>query len=295
MTTVVPTARPVELATGVTLRYVEQGDPRGVPVLLLHGITDSWRSFERVLPHLPGSIRACAMSQRGHGDADRPAEGYRPQDFAADLDAFMDALGLDRAVVVGHSMGASIAQRFAIDHPGRTLGLVLVGSRTTWRGHPDFVTLWDSVVSRLADPIDPAFVREFQESTLARPVPAEFLETVVRESLKLPARVWKATLREGLLDADFSADLARIRAPTLVFWGDRDALTADNQATLVGTIKGSKLVTYAGAGHGLHWEEPERFAADLAAFVEQKGSVPFKKGTLPFSIRAAATLPRTAS
>ena len=151
----------VELANGVRLAYVEQGDPLGVPVVLLHGITDSWHSFERVLPHLPDSIRTFALSQRGHGDADRPTTGYRPQDFAADLAAFMRALDLGPAVIAGHSMGASIAQRFAIDHPGRTIGLVLVGSLTTWRGHPDFVDLWDSAVSTLTDPIDRDFVSEF--------------------------------------------------------------------------------------------------------------------------------------
>jgi alpha-beta hydrolase superfamily lysophospholipase len=58
----------------------------GVPVILLHGITDSWRSFEPVLPHLPASIRAFALSQRGHGDSERPAAGYHPRDFAADGD-----------------------------------------------------------------------------------------------------------------------------------------------------------------------------------------------------------------
>jgi non-heme chloroperoxidase len=259
----------VELTNGVRLPYVEQGDPLGVPVLLLHGITDSWHSFERVLPHLPHSIRAFALSQRGHGDADRPTTGYSPRDFAADLAAFMQALGLGPAVIAGHSMGASIAQRFAIDHPGRTLGLVLVGSLITWRGHPDFVELWNSVVSTLTDPIDPGFVREFQESTLAQPVPPEFLETVVRESLKLPARVWRAVLLEGLLEADFSRELANIQAPTLIFWGDQDALTRNGQEALTAAIAGSRLVTYAGAGHGLHWEEPGRFAADLTAFVER--------------------------
>ena len=258
----------VDLANGVRLPYVEQGDPLGVPVLLLHGITDSWHSFERVLPHLPDSIRAFALSQRGHGDADRPTTGYRPQDFAADLAAFMHALDLGPAVIAGHSMGASIAQRFAIDHPGRTLGLVLVGSLTTWRGHPDFVELWDSVVSTLTDPIDPDFVREFQESTLAQPVPPEFLETVVRESLKLPARVWRAVLLEGLLEADFSGELAKIQVPTLIFRGDQDAFTRNGQEALTAAIAGSRLVVYAGAGHGLHWEEPGRFAADLTAFVE---------------------------
>jgi non-heme chloroperoxidase len=258
----------VELPGGVRLPYVEQGDRLGTPVLLLHGITDSWRSFERVLPHLPDSIRAVALSQRGHGDADRPMTGYRPEDFAADVAAFMRALDLGPAVIVGHSMGASIAQRFAIDHPGRTRGLVLVGALATWRGHPDFVALWDSVVSTLTDPVDPAFAREFQESTLAQPVPPEFLETVVSETLKLPARVWRSALLEGLLQADFSRDLAKIQVPTLVLWGDRDALTQDGQEALTAAIARSRLVVYAGAGHGLHWEEPERFAADLTAFVE---------------------------
>jgi pimeloyl-ACP methyl ester carboxylesterase len=145
---------------------------------------------------------------------------------------------------------------------------VLVGSLTTWRGHPDFVALWDSVVSTLADPVDPDFVREFQESTLAQPVPPEFLEIVVRESLKLPARVWRAALLEGLLEADFSGELAKIQVPTLIFWGDQDALTRNGQEALKAAIAGSRLVVYAGAGHGLHWEEPERFAAELTAFVE---------------------------
>ena len=71
------TTKSIALSTGVTLPYVEQGDPAGVPVLLLHGYTDSWRSFEDTLAHLPDSIHAIALTQRGHGDADRPATGYR--------------------------------------------------------------------------------------------------------------------------------------------------------------------------------------------------------------------------
>ncbi len=264
-----PATKSVELPNGVKLPYAEQGKPSGVPVLLLHGVTDSWRSFERVLPHLPASIHAFALSQRGHGDADRPAAGYGPDDFAADLAAFMDAVGLGSAVIVGHSMSASIAQRFALDHPGRTLGLVLVGSfLASWRGSPGAVELWDSVVSTLTDPIDAVFVREFQESTLARPVPPAFLDTVVRESLKVPARVWRATF-EGFLEADFSAQLGEIKAPTLIVWGDRDAICSrSDQEALAAVIAGSRLVVYPGAGHALHWEEPDRFAADLVAFAE---------------------------
>lgn len=268
-TEMTPTVKSVELPNGVRLSYVEQGDASGVPVLMLHGITDSRRSFELVLPHLPGSMRAIALSQRGHGDSSRPETGYRPQDFAGDLAAFMSALHLGSGVVVGHSMGASIAQRFAIDYPERTLALVLIGSLPTWRNHPDFVELWESVVSTLTDPVDPDFVREFQESTLAQSVPPAFLDTIVQESLKLPARVWKAVLQQSLLEADFSADLGQIKAPTLVFWGDQDAMTRDGQDALTCAIPGSKHVVYNGAGHGLHWEEPVRFATDLAAFVSR--------------------------
>jgi pimeloyl-ACP methyl ester carboxylesterase len=117
-----PVAGSIELPGRVSLEYVEQGDRTGVPVLLLHGVTDSWRSFERVLPHLPASIRAFALSQRGHGNSSRPAAGYRTRDFGADVAAFADALGLGPVVVVGHSIGSTNAMRFAIDHCGRTPG-----------------------------------------------------------------------------------------------------------------------------------------------------------------------------
>lgn len=263
------TSKRVGLSTGVTLPYVEQGDPSGVPVVLLHGVTDSWRSFEQVLPHLPPWMHTLALTQRGHGDADRPAAGYRTRDYAEDIAAFMDALDLRQAVVVGHSMGATHAQRFAVDHPDRLLGLVLAASFSTYSDNPAAVDFWESSVSRLADPIDPVFVREFQESTLARPVSPEFLDAVVRESLKVPARVWRATF-EGFLEDDCAPDLGRIAAPTQIVWGDRDAFCPRHaQDTLLATIEGSRLVEYEGAGHAVHWEQPQRFAADVVAFVQQ--------------------------
>ena len=153
MTTVI---KSIELPNRLRLPYVEQGDPSGLPVLFLHGVTDSWHSFEPVLPHLPAPIHAFVLTQRGHGDADRPAEGYRTRDFAADVAAFADAVGLESLVVVGHSMGSTNAQRFAIDNPDRTLGLVLAGSFATYRGNPVLVEFWKSSISPLADPVEPA-------------------------------------------------------------------------------------------------------------------------------------------
>lgn len=261
------------LPSGVTLQYVEQGDPSGVPVVLLHGGTDSWRSFEPVLPHLPRSIHAFALTQRGHGDASRPASGYRYADFAADLAEFLDTVGLESAVLAGHSMGRAVAQRFALDYPGRTRGLVLIGGFAGEAGNPVVVEV-EQVVSGLIDPLDPEFVREFQVSTLAQPVPAEFLETVIQESLKVPARVWREAFT-ALREDDVAEDSRRIAVPVLIISGDRDGFASLSEVEArAATIPGARLLVYPGAGHGLHWEEPARFAADLTAFAEAQASSP---------------------
>lgn len=164
--------KPIQLPHRLKLEYVEHGDRNGVPVILLHGITDSWRSFELVLPHLPKSVRAFAL--------------------------------------------------------------------------------------------------EFQKSTLAQPIPEGYLETVVRESMKLPARVWRAAF-QNLMKANLFNELDKIIAPTLIIWGDQDTyFLREEQDALAARIADSKLVVYNGAGHALHWEEPQRFAADLLAFIEKR-------------------------
>jgi len=246
---------------------VEQGDASGVPLVLLHAVGDSWRSFGRVLPHLPGSLHVFAVTQRGHGDASRPADGYSPREYATDLAAFLDAIHVPAAVVVGGSSGGFVARRFAVDHAERTLGLVMLGSPASLRDKQVALDLWESTVSTLTDPVDPAFVRAFAESTLSQPVPPAFVESMVQESLKVPARVWTATVR-GLLEDDSLAELGAITAPTLIVWGERDAvLPRSDQETLRAAIPCSRLVVYPGAGHAVYWEEPARVAADIAAFV----------------------------
>ncbi|MCC7276529.1 MAG: alpha/beta hydrolase [Alphaproteobacteria bacterium] len=263
----------VRLAGGLRLPCAIQG-AGGIPLLLLHGYTDSWRSFAPLLDHLPGHLRAIAPTQRGHGEADRPAHGYRPEDFAGDVRHLLDALAIDRAVIAGHSMGSNVALRFAIDHPDRTAGLALLGAYTTLRGNPVIEELWAADVEPLRDPVDPAFARAFQESTLAQPVPAAFLDTVVAESLKVPARVWRDTLA-ACRDCDFTAEIATVRAPTLILWGARDAIMPEaQQRTLARLIPDARLLIYPDAGHGLHWEEPERAARDLACFVAAPGAMP---------------------
>ena len=255
------------LATGVRISYVEHGDPGGTPVIFLHGVTDSWHSFDGVLPLLPPQVRAFALSQRGHGDSSRPASGYRLTDMADDLAAFMDAVGLPQATVVGHSMGASVAQRFAVDHPGRASRLVLIGAFASFR-EPDFEAFVRTSILPLTEPITAAFAREWQLSTLARAMDANHLDTVVAETLKVPAFVWHAAFRGFLETEDFSSQLARVTIPTLLIWGELDTYASRaGQDRLRQVLPHARLITYEGHGHALHWEDPGRFVADLVSFV----------------------------
>jgi non-heme chloroperoxidase len=95
------------LSTGVSLHYAEQGDQAGEAIVFLHGYSDSWFSFSRILPLLSPEYHAFALTERGHGESDKPECCYTVDDFAADVDAFMDAVGIGKATLVGHSGGAS--------------------------------------------------------------------------------------------------------------------------------------------------------------------------------------------
>lgn len=259
----------VSLPTGLALQYAAQGPDTGTPVIFLHGVTDSWRSFEGVLARLPIDIRAYAISQRGHGNSSRPTGGYLYQDLAGDLRAFMGAHNLPPAVVVGHSMGAMVARRFAADFPEHVAGLVLMGGWSSLHGHPALKEFVHSSITTLTDPINPAFVKEFQLSTVVREVPTALLRNAVSESLKVPARVWRAAF-EGFVNNDASSDSARVSAPTLIAWGERDSYAnRSDQDALLGAIRGSRLIVYESAGHAFHWEDPAWFAADLVAFVRE--------------------------
>jgi non-heme chloroperoxidase len=257
----------IRLSTGITVEAVEHGDPDGTPLVALHGVSDSWRSFAPVLPHLPPTLRVIAISQRGHGDSEKPVGGYAPRDFAADVVALLDSFALPAAFVLGHSMGATHAMRFALDYPARCRGLLLAGAFARFKDKPDLVTFWRDGVQALADPVDAEFVRAFQLETVARPIDAAFIDLVVAESLKLPARVWHAAF-DGFMDDAITPELPRIDAPTLLLHGAHDSFAIDrDQTALLEAIAGARLVRYADAGHALHWEEPARFAADVAAFV----------------------------
>jgi pimeloyl-ACP methyl ester carboxylesterase len=210
-----------------------------------------------------------ALDQRGHGESDKPDSGYTMRDLGADVVAFMDAKGIRRATVMGHSLGGLVAQQAAAQAPDRIERLVIVASGADIQGI-NGAAEFEQLVMGLADPVPVEFIREFQSSTIHVPVPGEFYERVVAESTKLPARVWHA-LMEGMVDAT-PADLSAARFPTLLVWGDRDAVfPRATQDVLQGRIPGARLIVFPETGHAVHWERPEQFAEDLRDFLAARG------------------------
>jgi non-heme chloroperoxidase len=253
------------LATGARLRFVQQGLPGTPAILMLHGLTDSWYSFSRVLPLLPRSVHAIVPDQRGHGGSGVP-ERFTMDAFALDALDLLDRLQIERATIVGHSLGSFVARRLAALAPSRVDRLVLLGTGLSPR-NAVIAALRDEV-DRLTDPVDAAFVRDFQTGTIHRPVPPDFLERVIADSCRVPSRVWKGAL-SGMMDFADDDDVAQL--PALILGGDHDAVfSVDEQTAAARRLRGSILQIFAGVGHSLHWEDPFGFTAELMAFMNTR-------------------------
>ncbi len=205
-----------------------------------------------------------AVDQRGHGFADKVLGGYDLDSLSADVAAFMDAVDLRSAVVVGSSSGGYVAQQLAVRAPDRVEGLVLVGSPRSLRDQHPFT----AELTSLTDPVDPDWVREFLAMfPLFHEVPDWYVDDRVRDAALMPADVWRESVA-GLTTSPAPTEFATISVPTLIIWGDHDGLlTREDQQMLARRIRGSTLVVYEGVGHLVLWEQPGRVADDMAAFI----------------------------
>ena len=258
---VTPEAAPVryadiQLGEGLRLRCLQQGPCEGDAVLLLHGLSDSSFSFSRVLPLLPPTLRVIVPDQRGHGNSDQPQRSYSMGELALDALELLDALEVPRVTVVGHSMGSFVARKVAAFAPGRIERLVLIGAGPDGNNAP--LRELAAEIAKLSDPVDPEFVRAFQLATSSDQLPPEFLERVIAESLKLPARVWRASI-EGMNEYTPVED--RIECDTLILGGDLDGVfSVAEQHELAERIPNARLRLFTGIGHALHWDDPDALA-----------------------------------
>ena len=264
----------VRLGNGTRLAYVELGDPKGKPLLLLHGYTDTSRSWSVLAPHLTG-YRLLIPDQRGHGDADAPECCYGPSQLAFDARLFMDALGVERAAVAGHSMGSMVAMTMAAEYPERVSSIVLIGSTAlppvvpgTW--------LYDQVAA-LQFPLDrnSAFMREWHPSNQPTPsVDPEFAEAVMDDILAIKPHVWRSVMRE-LMQFPVARHAKDVDAPVLILSGGKDPLfPAEHHAALLKAFPKAEAHVFPELGHSPNWEQPQAVAAAIHAFLESQNEGP---------------------
>jgi pimeloyl-ACP methyl ester carboxylesterase len=264
----------VALPDGVTLAYIDTGNPTGPPVVLIHGYTDNARDWVPVLPYLSKRFRLILVDIRGHGKSSKPECCYTRLDFAYDIKLLLDALSIRQADVVGHSLGSIIAQTFAEYWPERTGRVVLISSTG---GRPPGSTApaqfdYAAEIRKLKDPIDPdsPFMIAWWDSPT--PVDPEFIRRQRRDSAAIPLGVWLAVLDEALPSAtayiDLQSTLPRLKAPTLLIWGSKDPIMEEPvRKTLEEALPGAKVKIFEGLGHNPFWENPAAVAPVINAFL----------------------------
>lgn len=262
-----PLKKQVTLSNGLRLSYVELGNPAGEPLLLLHGYTDSSRSWSLVAPYL-SKYRLLIPDQRGHGASDAPLCCYGPTQFADDARLFLDALDVQRAAVAGHSLGSMVAITLAAEHPERVSQIILIGSTAlTPVNRGDW--LYDNVAA-LKLPLDPSsqFLRDWHPANQPTPVDPTFADAVMEELLRIPLHVWRGVMRE-LAAVPAGRHAADVKVPVLVLSGGRDPLfPAPHHASLLKAFPDARAEVFAELGHNPNWERPQDIAAAMTRFLE---------------------------
>ena len=257
----------VTLANGVTLAYVELGDPKGEPLLLLHGYTDSSRTWSLIAPYL-GKYRLLMPDQRGHGSSDSPDCCYSWNQFAYDATLFLDAMGVRRAHVVGHSLGSMVAITMGAEFPERVSSIGLIGSTALVpAGRGDW--LYDQVMG-LSWPLDPnsAFMKDWHPANQPTPVDPLFAEAVRAEYMTMPRHVWRGVLRE-LASVPVGRHAQDIKAPVLILSGGKDPIfSSEHHASLLKAFPNAKAHVFPALGHNPNWEQPAEIARHIADFLE---------------------------
>lgn len=256
----------VRLSNGLKLAYVELGNPKGEPLLLLHGFTDTSRSWSLVAPYL-SDYRLLIPDQRGHGAADAPRCCFSTSVYADDARQFLDVLGVERAAVVGHSMGSMIAITMAADYPERVSRIALVGSTALSPvKHGDW--LYEEVMA-LKTPFDPnsKFMREWHPANQPTAVDPSFAAAVMDELLAVPLHVWRGVMRE-LAYVPVGRHARDVRVPVLILSGGKDPIfTAEHHASLIKAFPGADAQIFPDLGHNPNWERPDAIGRAIDDFL----------------------------
>jgi pimeloyl-ACP methyl ester carboxylesterase len=264
----------VALPNGEVLAYIDTGNAAGPAVVLIHGYTDNARDWVPMLPYLSKRYRLILVDIRGHGRSSKPECCYTRLDFAYDIKLLMDALGLPKADIVGHSLGSIIAQTFAEYWPQRTDRVVLIsstgGTPPGASKQPQFD--YTAEIRKLKEPIDPD--SPFMIAWWASPTPVDpdFIRRQRKDAAGIPLRVWLAVLDQampGNMYADLQSTLPRLEAPTLLIWGSKDPIMEEAaRESLRHALPAAKVKIFAGLGHNPIWEDSSGVADAINGFLD---------------------------
>lgn len=254
---------------GHRLAYLDAG--QGPPLILIHGFGGSMWQWEYQSSELARDFRVITLDLLGSGFSDKPDIEYRPEEVLRFFRGFMDALALDRATLVGNSMGAGVALGMALTVPERVDRLILIG------GLPARVKekLASPVVRQAMESSAPIWLVRLAGWVAGSSVTDRVLREIVHDHSLLTDAVLARSGRNRragnylgpalavartapLWESDYAPYLATIRHPTLVLWGDHDKVfpLAVGQE-LAGVIPAAQFVAIQDAGHIPQWERPE--------------------------------------
>lgn len=239
---------------GLPVRYFAAGPRDRATVVLLHGLDDSGETWVGVLPALARDYRVIAPDLAGFGRVPIPPEGMHFSVLAEYFAGFMDALGIERAAIVGNSLGGAVAMRYAAGHPARVSHLFLLNTA----GLPiDSVEIFSPRTRAEASALAAASIGT------RRRLPAFILDDLVRRVAD-PAR--RAYL-ESPERTDMSADLDRLSMPITIVWGEQDRLIPlDSVAPLREAHPSAELIALPNAGHIPQSDAPR----EIVAFIRER-------------------------
>jgi pimeloyl-ACP methyl ester carboxylesterase len=263
---------------GRRVNLVDMGE--GPEVVFVHGLAGSWQNWLENIPHFARSHRAIALDLPGFGHSEMPAEDLTISGYARTLDGVLEALGIERAAVVGNSMGGFVGADLAIAFPHRVDRLVLVAAAVMWnerrRARP-LVTL-----ARVTEAGAAMAMAQWELAARRPRLRAMTMSQVVRHPRRLPPELAYELMRrvgppeafaaalEALYSYRLRDRLPEIECPTLVVWGERDQLVPVSQAhTIADLIPDARVEVFEDTGHVPMLERPTRFNALVDEFLAQ--------------------------
>jgi pimeloyl-ACP methyl ester carboxylesterase len=251
------------------LRVAFQRRGTGPCLLLLHGAVSDSRVWRVELDSLSGSFTVVAWDAPGCGASSDPPEHFRLPEYAECLADFVDALGLERVHVLGHSWGSVLALELYLRRPSIVRSLILVGAYAGWAGSlpPEEVARRLESALRIADLPPGTFEPASMPGLFSTAMPedrASELATIMSEIRPTGTRA----MAHALAETDLRDLLPQIEAPTLLLYGDADERSPLSIANeLHATIPGSKLALMPGLGHECYLECAEAFDTEVRSFL----------------------------